>query len=210
VENSSGAEVRVEANAADPHAANFFVAVCALAPQTGAPTFVHIPSSGNILRERDRHIQLLEGELKAKNDWLDSAQREHETLVGEHRALEQELEERNRWAEDLNTELGSARADIERLNQELTERASSYEGKIAELDREKAGLAADLEAKLAELTSCVKLLDERQVTIEERTAWALSLDQKLRELEAQIGRVAASRWVKLGRRIGVGPDLLQK
>ena len=39
---------------------------------------------------------------------------------------------------------------------------------------------------------------------------ALKLDQELRAIEARMGRVEASRWVRLGRRIGVGPDLLQK
>src|SRR5579885_1657813 len=78
-------EVRVdagEAHAADSH---FFVAVCAHRPQVGNPTFVYVPRAANVLRERERHISLLEQELATKNQWLAQAQREHQDLLDRHR-----------------------------------------------------------------------------------------------------------------------------
>ena len=45
---------------------HFFVAVCALRPQTGAPTFVYVPRVANVLRERERHIAMLENELEPR------------------------------------------------------------------------------------------------------------------------------------------------
>jgi SAM-dependent methyltransferase len=110
----SGAELRVEGQDAVPEESNFFVAVCALTPQMASPTYVHIPSAANVLRERNRHIVLLEEELASKNKWLEEAVREHEELLRRFRSLEQELEERNRWAATLDADLEKARADIDR------------------------------------------------------------------------------------------------
>jgi hypothetical protein len=41
----------------------------------------------------------------------------------------------------------------------------------------------------------------------ERTAWAQRLDQERRLLEEQLTLVRASRWIKLGRKVGLGPAL---
>ena len=43
-----------------PDESHFFVAVCAHRPQIGNPTFVYVPRAANVLRERERHIALLE------------------------------------------------------------------------------------------------------------------------------------------------------
>src|SRR5262249_26982142 len=67
----SGADVRVDDAICTPGESHFFVAVCALRPQTGAPTFVYVPRVANVLRERERHIELLERELETKNQWLE-------------------------------------------------------------------------------------------------------------------------------------------
>ena len=46
---------------------------------------------------------------------------------------------------------------------------------------------------------------------EQRTArahrWALRLEEEKRQLEDQLDMVRASRWVKLGRKVGLGPAL---
>ena len=59
-------EVRVDAGEPVPDESHFFVAVCAHRPQIGNPTFVYVPRAANVLRERERHIALLEGELAHK------------------------------------------------------------------------------------------------------------------------------------------------
>ena len=53
------AEVRVDRDAGNPAESHFFLAVCALSPQTGAPTFLYVPSAANVLREREQHIEKL-------------------------------------------------------------------------------------------------------------------------------------------------------
>jgi SAM-dependent methyltransferase len=217
VEGDSTAEVRVDRQAVSSDESNFFVAVCALTPQLGAPTFVHIPTAANVLRERSEHIRLLEEELRAKNTWLEAARKEHQELVDRFRRLEQEIEERNRWADSLNKELSEARADIDRLNTELAERSDSYEAKISELERENEThirWARDtnkkLDEKIQELAHCVDVLHQTEKTVEERTVWAQTLSARVERLELLLGLVEGSRWFKLGRAFGLGPELRQK
>ena len=75
--------------------------------------------------------------------------------------------------------------------------AEGYEAKVAQLEvdiREKVEWAEQ------ELAQAAKVL-------EERTAWALRLDEEKRQLEQQLAMVRASRWVRLGRQFGLGPGL---
>jgi SAM-dependent methyltransferase len=201
VEAGDTAEVRVDGGEARPADSHFFVAVCAHRPQTGNPAFVYLPSSANVLREREVHIALLESELRQKNDWLEKAKRELAALDQAHQELTAELEERNRWAESLNRELQAGGARIQELQRELTQEQANaaevvrgYETKIAELERENrtksewAGqVSTQLEAKAQELAQCVEYLHQAEKTVEERTVWAQRLRGKLDRLEA-------SRW----------------
>ena len=59
----------------------------------------------------------------------------------------------------------------------------------------------------AELGRCVELLQQAEKTVEERTQWALSLDERRTQLAAA---VSASRWHRLGRALGLGPELKQR
>ena len=60
---------------------------------------------------------------------------------------------------------------------------------------------------MAELAQAVDALHRTEAERDERTRWALSLQEEARKLEAQLGMVRASRWVKLGRKVGLGPAL---
>src|SRR5208283_2646007 len=84
---ASTVESRVDS--ADPVAgeSHFFLAVCAHRPQIGSPTFVYIPRTANVLREREHHIALLETEIAAKNSWLDKAQQDLAEFDRQHRQL---------------------------------------------------------------------------------------------------------------------------
>ncbi|HPU70912.1 MAG TPA: hypothetical protein PLA43_03065, partial [Bryobacteraceae bacterium] len=68
-------------------------------------------------------------------------------------------------------------------------------------------LESQLEAKGKELLECVRLLDAAEATVQERTEWALRLDSELKVLREQLSAVKASRWLKLGRALGLGPVL---
>ena len=219
------AEVRVDAGDPAPDESHFFVAVCANRPQTGNPTFVYVPRAANVLRERERHIGLLERELEEKNQWLAEAQQSLAEMTREYARIEGELEESNRWAEELNTQLEERRARVSELQAEVAQEqekaramAASYEAKVADLEadiRSKIQWALDVEAALvlevkkqtAELVKAVEALHHTEKELHERTEWALSLQKEASDLAQQVALFQASRWVKLGRKVGLGPEL---
>lgn len=217
VEAGETAEVRIDGGEAAPAESHFFVAVCAHRPQTGDPTFVYIPSAANVLRERETHIALLEGELRQKDDWLEQAKAELLTLDQEHRKLTGELEESNRWAESLNRELEARIARILELQKEqqgVHAVVQGYEAKIAELEQENRaktkwaeGLDSELAGKMRELAQCVEYLHQAEKTVEERTRWAQGLQADVERLRGQLALVEASRWMRLGHSVGLGPEL---
>jgi len=58
-------------------------------------------------------------------------------------------------------------------------------------------------------STAVEALHHTEKELEERTAWALRLQDEARRLEEQVALFRASRWVKLGRTVGLGPfDML--
>lgn len=225
VSSRGSADVRLEGAEPDPNQSNFFIAVCATMPQTGSPTFVYLPSSANLLKERGEHIVRLERELAMKNEWLDQARNEHQQLVQLHTKQTAELQASNRWAEQLNEELGVAAERITQLQKELLHEqhaalqvAQGYADKVAELEADvaakakwaietEARLSAELQAKCDELARCVEILHQSEQLTEERTQWAMRLDQDRQILQAKLDMVQASRWLKLGRTFGVGPQL---
>lgn len=190
----AAAEVRVDGGDPPPDESHFFLAVCAHSPQTAIATFVYVPKAGNVLRERETHIALLEAELRQKNTWLDETRQSLAQLDQKHRGLQAELEESNRWAQRLNTELDKASAAIAELDRENLTKTEWAER-----------LDAELEAKARELAQCVEYLHTSEKTVEERTRWAQQLDAEVQQLRARLSLVEASRWVRLGRRVGLGP-----
>jgi ubiquinone biosynthesis O-methyltransferase len=225
-------EARVDAAEPVPDESHFFVAVCAHRPQIGNPTFIYVPRTANVLRERERHIAKLEGELATKDKWLDKAQqdllefdREHQKLLTMFREQKEELERSNRWADELNAEVAARGGRIDALQEELArdqENArkvvAGYNAKVAALEqdgREKAQWAIDTETRLtaeiqkisAALTQSVAAHEQTERELQERTAWAQRLDEEKKQLEDQLGMVRASRWIKLGRKVGLGPAL---
>ena len=68
-----------------------------MSPLLGAPTFVYLPTAANVLREREEHIQKLEGELAKKDEWLTKEKQAHQQLNQLHTTLDAELKKRNAW-----------------------------------------------------------------------------------------------------------------
>jgi hypothetical protein len=225
----NAADVRVDDARCEPTESHFFLAVCALRPQTGAPTFVYVPRVANVLRERERHIGLLEREVETKNQWLekttsDLAQlnRDYQFMLEQHR---EQMDERARWAERLNRELEESAARVGQLQLELEAEQSAaravaegYQAKVQELDAvnvEKTRWALETEDRLGtelqqrcqELAQCVELLHQAEQTAEERRVWGERLQAQAHQLERQVILMRESRWVKLGRKFGLGPDL---
>ncbi len=231
-DTENSADVRVDDARCEPAESHFFVAVCAMRPQTGAPTFVYVPRVANVLRERERHIGLLEVELETKNQWLDRTTRElvqlnqdHQSVLAQFRRLMAESEERAHWAERLNRELEESQARIGQLQAEVAAEQSAaravaegYEAKVQELDavnvektrwalETEARLGTELQQRCTELAQCVELLHQAEQTAEERSVSAEKLKAEAHQLERQVILMKESRWVKLGRRFGLGPDL---
>jgi len=180
---AQSAELHLEASHPDSAAAHFYLAVCAASPQTGAPAFLHVPATSNLLRERESHIRKLEHELVLKDAWLEELQRDHSALLDVHRVQAAELESAQAWAEASHKEFEAAR-------KELLEACDRYEKRLAELERTYAAHLTDLNGRI-ELTEAAR-------------DTALVEAERLRQV---LGQVRESRWVKLGRRINVGPDL---
>jgi predicted nucleic acid-binding Zn-ribbon protein len=218
-------EVRVDAGEPAPAESHFFVAVCAHRPQLGNPTFVYVPRAANVLRERERHIALLEHELAEKDEWLRKALSDHQALMEKFLAVQAELEKSNRWAAALNEEIAKRRARIAELQEEMKreqeiarQMADGYEAKVLELEediRAKTEWARDTESRLtaevrkqtADLGIAVDALHRTEKELEDRTAWALHLQDEASTLSQQLALIRASRWVKLGRKVGLGPVL---
>ena len=226
------AEVRVEAGDAAPEESHFFVAVCAHRPQLGNPTFVYIPRAGNVLRERERHIALLEQELAQKNRWLEEAKSALAGLQAEHEKQTAELDKSNLWAEELNTQSESRAARITQLQQELAADqeqaravAAGYAAKVAGMEEDllkktqwaidtETRLTAEVEQQTAALVRAVDALHGVEAELESRTQWAQSLQAEVEalertaaELKQQVALYRHSRWVKLGRKFGLGPEV---
>jgi chromosome segregation ATPase len=180
-EPDSAVEVRVDASKTAPDDSHFFVAVCAHRTQLGNPTFVYVPAAANLLRERERHIALLERELAAKNEWLAESEREREKLQDALLVQAAELERSNRWAVDLNRELTERGANIIQLQAEL-ERSNRW--------------AENLNRQVSEQSANISQL---QADLERSNRWAENLNREVEERRADITRLQeelerANRW----------------
>jgi O-antigen biosynthesis protein len=215
-----------------PEEAHFFVAVCSAVPQPPPHPFVFVPSTANVLRERERHIAKLTSELARKDEWLETAKADlsalnvdHQKLLAMYRAQADDLAARTRWAEALSRDLEERGARVNVLQDELAaeqaaarETVAAYEDTVARLEEENVRktewarqteerLTAELTAKAGELARCVAFLQETEGHLEERTRWALDLDRQVGALTDRLNLVRASRWVRAGRKIGLGPAL---
>lgn len=225
-------EASVEAGGGSAEEAHFFVAICSHTAEAPASTFVYVPKAANILRERELHIERLEQELAATKGLLGEALEERQKLVEMFRAQTAELEQSNRWAQELDGQVNTAKGRVADLQQELAqqqaaarEAVAGYEAKLRELEEEmrkrtewaletQRRLGEELEQrskelaeKCGELAECVRVLHAAEAAVEERTAWAQRLEAELRQAEAQVAMARASRWVRLGRAFGLGPEL---
>ncbi len=116
---SEGAvESRLEEAGANAHDAHFFLAVCSDSGETAVPAFTYVPRAANMLRERERHIDVLESQLSERIGRVVELQDE---LVGEQTKARARIDQ-------LEAELGEAVAAATRLGGEL-------EDKVGELAR---------------------------------------------------------------------------
>jgi SAM-dependent methyltransferase len=208
----ASAEVRLDGGSANVEDAHFFIAVCAAEQMTGAPAFLYVPSSANVLRERELHIRRLEGELAKKDEWLQDALGKHAALVEIHDRQTAEFARTSEWAISLDADLKAAGARVVELQRELdaeqeaaTRAVAGYEAEIKRLNDELAAQQAAAAAQLAEVT---QLLDKAEATVIERTHWAQSLDAEANQLRDQMQALQSANLVRIGRRLGLIPKVL--
>jgi ubiquinone/menaquinone biosynthesis C-methylase UbiE len=201
------AEARIDGGGGNAQDAHFFIALCSRGPLPEPKSFVYVPKAANMLRERERHVEALERQLA-------DIKADRQALLELFRKQTRELEERNEWAERLNTDLKTAGETIVALQNEAAELTAGYQAQLARMEQEDQvktewarKASAELEAKCQELAHCVGLLDAAEATVRERTVWAQTAEAARAQLAAQLEMIRASRWVKMGRTVGLGPDL---
>ena len=212
--NPAGATLDANGDAT-PANAHFFLGACSQSAVELNEVYAWLPASANVLREREHHIAKLEGELREKTRWLEKLVADHSTLQTVHEETVSELRERNRWASRLDEELAAGGALIRELQEEVDNRLAwigNLEIQIAAGSREIERLNAhrqELESDLAARAAWGLGLDaevERQAReIETRTAEVRELSGSLMQLSAQRRLVANSKWLRLGRKLHLGP-----
>jgi len=211
-------EARIDRAQGLPADASFFLAVCSIGELAATRTFLYVPRAANVLKEREQHIKLLEHDLRKLIE-------DHSNLAAKHTDLTKHLEEQNRWAQELQELWKETQQRVVELQEEFRaeqQRAeqvvSAYAAKVADLEDEnrqktkwaqdtERRLTADLVAQSGQLAETLRLLDHAESTVVERTHWAQKLDQQVHQMEAQIELIRHSRWVKLGRKAGLGPKV---
>jgi ubiquinone/menaquinone biosynthesis C-methylase UbiE len=201
------AEARIEGGGGSAEDAHFFIALGSRAELPEPKSFVYVPKAANMLRERELHVEALQRQLA-------EIKADRQALLELFRRQTGELEERNQWAQKLDMDLSAARERIVALQNEATSLTASYQAQVAQMEKEDQAktewarkASADLEAKCQELAHCVDLLDAAEATVRERTIWAQNAEAQRAELGAKLEMIRASRWVKMGRTVGLGPDL---
>jgi len=201
------AEARIDGGGGSAEDAHFFIGICSAGPLPEPKSFVYVPKAANILRERELHVEALEQQLA-------QVKADREALLQLHRQQTRELEERNRWAQTLDSDLKAAGERIVALQNEAAELAAGYREQVSRMEHEDQvktewarKASAELEAKCQELAHCVSLLDAAEATVRERTVWAQTAEAQRAELAAKLEMIRASRWVKMGRTVGLGPEI---
>ena len=213
----AAAEAVIESTSGSPDSANFFLALCSQDPISEPPALLYAPKATNILRERERHIRLLQTELSQNNAWLAETVEDRQQLLQKHAQLGAYLEKQNDWAQELERNWKDATQRIAELQQELIVLRESYERQITTLEEEnqsktqwaldtESRLSTELLAQTAELRKTVRLLDKSEATVVERTEWARQLLAELQSIRGQVAMMQHSRWIRLGRTLGLGPN----
>ena len=219
------AEARVDGGAGSAEDAHFLIALCTRGTLPEGRSFVYVPRAANILREREQHVLLLEKQLDQTKLWLKTTETERADLLDLFRKQKDELEARNKWAEQLSAQLEAAQARVVQVQDELVSAqreaadvAAGYEAKVLELDSENRiktewametdrRLSSELASAHSQLVECARLLEASETLMEERTRWAQRVTSEKAALESQLNLIRASRWIRAGRKLGLGPVL---
>jgi len=202
---------------AAPDEPHFLVALASRQQVPAAEPYVFVPSSANVLRQRETHIGALEKELAGGTSGIRQLQKEHEETVAWARGLEgelskarealdarqQELDERTLWTQQLDREIERLENLALGLQRELktkTEWAVSLDEELGRARQvletrrqeheETVAWARSLEG---DLSTARQALEARQQELNERTLWAQQLDREIERLESVAAGLQAER-----------------
>lgn len=188
-----------------PEQAHFFLAACSESPIRESRTFAWSPRSGNVLRDREHHITLLKSDLEQTHAGHAALQASHEKLLAE-------LERSNEWAGRLNAELTQAGTAIAGLQQELAATHAGYRERVRSIEEDLESTRAgyrekvrQLEVELAERLDWVHSIEDQSARLERAL---IERTQSLAESETQLRLAADSKWVRLGRQLHLGPEIV--
>ena len=154
--------------------AHFYLAVCSK-QAFRAPASVYVPGTGNLLRERERHIALLEQQIE-------EVHRDRTTLLVEHRRMEESVRKRTEWAQQLDGDVRDALRQRDETLEQLHKIEKELDARTAWICK----LGSDAREYAEHRDQTVALIEQHQATIEERTAWA-------RQAEETIARIGEER-----------------
>ncbi len=198
---TASADLEIQDRPADPSTANFFLAVCGIQALPPIPSFIFIPETGNVLQTRERHIALLDGEIRQKNEWIAHEQSERARMLDKVRDMEAELEEHNRWARQANEEAERRAQLVADLQEEL--RRSNEWAKVRDAEAiERGERVVELQNELRRSEAGAKAnIEQLQQELQHSNEWALFRDaevaergQRIEQLQAEVQQATA--WAK--------------
>jgi SAM-dependent methyltransferase len=183
-------EMEQHSNVDLERSSHYFVAVCSSSPgDQGCDPLVYLPSSGNLLRDRDHHIKSQSERIHELDQRVLTQQEEYDAQSRWCLQLNQQMQERTEWGQRLEQRIQMLDSRIEELQQELQSRSEWAE----RLNLEVAGRDQQL-AKL-------------QAEFEERTAWALRLNEELKVNQEKLERIKQSKLFQISKSLGLVPKI---
>lgn len=149
-------------------------------------------------------------EVIARTRWaetLDSDLRDRDRTIFD---LQRESAERLAWGQSLDLSIVGLESRIEELELGLAEAYGEIERLGHELQARTAwahSLEQQLETRTQHVLTQNREIEENKAAIAGLMAGSAALSKQIAELQAERKQVAGSRWVRLGRSLGLGPVL---
>jgi SAM-dependent methyltransferase len=188
--------------------AYYMVALASSRPLPNIQPLLYLPSSGNVLRERETHIQRLEEQLS-------EARGERDAVLSQVRTLESQLEERTQWAQGLAGQVEERTRWAQELDETLAEKNTCLINLQTDYDQKvkwAQGLQQEMETASVALGKLRQEFEERtgwalqlDADVKERTAWAQRLDAELKLRNEDLRLLYGSRWYRIGKNLRLSP-----
>jgi len=169
--------------------------------------------------ERGQRILELQDEVARVTAWVQARDAEAEERGERIIALQDEVAKATEWARSRDAEAEERGNRVVELQDELAQEQANSIAALKALQDEMAAASSGYEAAIAQWRLDKENSDrwalenehqlhakENELEVEqERTA---SLQAEIAKLESQMAMIAQSRWVKLGRVVRVGPEIV--